>query len=819
MMIDIPIHDQPPNNKKPKKHNNNARQKGFSSRFGYIILLLSLATTTILASYLYTLNVGQFSSLSETIDNILSEKYHLLQTSEFKISPGMDLEAAHFLDHLNELQYKRENSHIAQGNNTFKVQGNSIFVNSTNQNNAPSEKYQLLLKGPVVKQILNLSTGAQVRFVSFPGITLTHFLDSLWEIRKPVQYNQIPKDLITAVLATEDQNYLAHPGIDFFGLLRATLANLKAGKIVQGGSTITQQTVKVLTKNSGRTFSRKLNEALLAIALEYRYSKEELLTVYLNNVYLGHASPFEIRGVAAASDYILGKDLSEINLEECAILAGLIRSPNSASPLRNPVSAAKRTQTVLNQMANQGDSLAGEISIGKKLQRIRHHNLLHKQSWYFDQIVKELKQNRISVTSKQQLIVKTPLNPWMQVTTTDKLYQQLKILRTTSKTHRKNLQGATVILDPYSGGVKALAGGYNYQKSPFNRAVSANRQIGSLIKPFIYLVALGGTDVVGKITQADIIADLPLIVRRNGTTWRPANYDRKYKGNILVRSALTESRNIPAVHLGQKIGLENILPVVREIGISDQIKPYPSVFLGAVESTPLQMAGAYATIANGGSYFKPHFLTRVTRGAKTIYQPPVPKTIFSSSPCYVVTDMLSGVVTEGTARRSKQLGLQQIVAGKTGTTNNNYDSWFAGYTKNLVMVTWVGRDDNKSCRLTGATGALPVWIATLTALTGKSAKQSFVVPPGVTFLDIDPITGKPASFFSTDAVKMAFVSGTRPEVNNKWLQKDTLLSNNIVRKVQIKAVKRKRVFSRRNGKKQVKESWLAAQRRWAAGLF
>lgn len=715
--------------------------------------------------------ISQFTELTRLIDQILANNYHQLLTRPFIIRRGMDLDAARFLNRLLESGYRRSpDNHCLPGR--FFIDGGECII-ALRPRGGISRKISLRLNGSVVAAITDTATGRAISSFTLEPLVLTSFLQRIWEIRVPKTYRQIPSDLINAVLATEDQRYFQHPGIDTAGILRAAWVNFRAGRVIQGGSTITQQVVKILLKRKERTLEKKYTEALLALALERKYSKEELLGVYLNNVYLGQAAPFEIRGVGAAAEYILGKDLESLDLAECALLGGLIRSPNSASPLRNPKSAARRTNTVLRQMARMGDSLAAGTSVGKRMQRIRHQTLLYQQSWFFDQLERELTNKRIlpADISNGRLVIHTTLDPWMQAAAYRKMRSEIARLADRKKISRGRLQGAITIMDPADGGVVALVGGSDYLKYPYNRAVRANRQIGSLVKPFIYLTALGGTGIHGRITQATIINDRPHKFTINGSRWKPHNYDHKYKGNITVRRALVESRNIPAILVGRKVGLKHIVALVQQLHINDNPPRVPALLLGALESTPLRMAAAYSAIANGGSRVWPHLVEQVEKAGKILWSAPAPEPILAPGPCFVVTDMLQEVMVTGTARRSGKMGFHQVAAGKTGTTNKLRDSWFAGFTPEMVTVCWVGRDDNKPARLTGSSGALPLWVATMKEIVGNSESQPFQRPPSIVFADIDQRTGKLSRDHSGSSARMAFVRGTAPGQYSPYQEK------------------------------------------------
>ncbi len=554
---------------------------------------------------------------------------------------------------------------------------------------------------------------------------LTSFEKSIWEVRYPLAYKMIPEVLKEAIVVTEDKSFFSHHGIDLRGIVRAVLVNIRHRKIVQGGSTITQQLVKTLVGRTGRDFSAKLEETLLALCIDFFYSKDEIFEAYCNTIYMGRVGPFAIHGMQAAARHLLQKEVAELTTKDCALLAGLIRSPNPHSPLRHPERAVSRANTVRQQM-RKFSGQPGEL----KAQPYAL-NYLDLQSpellplaWYYQQVQKELTERLRGASPDQVFEIYLALDPALQRQAQYRMNHQLELLEKKKSLEPGSLQSGIAAMDVAGGGVRALVGGRDFNKSRFNRAVDANRQIGSLVKPFVYLTAMMELPETVPY-QAQLVDDLPFTKRIDGRYWRPTNYDHKYLGRITWRKALAMSRNTPAIRIGESVGLEPVRRTLMVLRINNSPGTGPALFLGAVESSPLKMAAAYRAIAANGVFVKPYFIEEIKSEGKLIYKPRGGKQLFDKGKTDSMTSMLAAVMSEGTGKSVKKYNLETSMAGKTGTSNELHDGWFAGFSSELAMAVWVGRDSNTTMGYTGAASALPVW-AQLMKSFGGDAENNLV---------------------------------------------------------------------------------------------
>lgn len=714
-----------------------------------LIFFLFFATISVLISLV--LLREPFIRFTSQMEKINKGEYHKLVGASFVIKPGMDLEAVDFLSYLEKSGYlKVDSSQVKKAE--FHLLHDTLFLGGETDADCLRISFQ---QGKVV----TISKGVKGHYLDeygFPEATISSFLHSIWEMRQPLKFQEFPRELLHGVLATEDRNFFRHFGVDPTGVARAAVINIQKGRVTQGGSTITQQLVKVLLQRKERNWFKKIEELILALSAEYLYTKEQILSAYLNNVYLGQVGRFEIRGMGMAANLIYGKDLGSCTVGEYALLAGLIRSPNSASPHRNPLAAAGRTRTVLKQMDSLDNYTLSSPMMNRNQRAMTTIERVRAASYYFAALEKELYERRLMPTAMSPpLTIKLGYDHFMQKELAVKLSDHLRALERRKGFKKNTLQGAVVVMDVHSGNVIALSGGRDFQLSQYNRAISARRQIGSLIKPFGYLISLGGTGFKTDMTQASLVRDSKIRVDFDRITWRPKNYDGKYLGTLTVREALAKSRNIPAVRVGIRGGLERVGELVQELGINPEPDVRPSLLLGSCESTPVAMAAAYSSLANGGKKVHPTLVDKVLVGDTVIWSKPMARPYLSVSGSYVMTDILKTVFTAGSGVSARSFAKGKHIAGKTGTTSKLRDAWFAGYSPDTVIVVWIGRDDNKPIGLTGASGALPLWCKLMEKSLAKDPFRDFPVPDGIRFFKVSsPGNGKMET--------MAFIKGTEP---------------------------------------------------------
>jgi len=538
------------------------------------------------------------------------------------------------------------------------------------------------------------------------------------EDRVFVPFEKIPNLFIDTLLLMEDRDYYHHKGISPVAIIRAFIVNFKAGHTVQGGSTLTQQLAKNLFLTQQRSLWRKFQEAYMAVLMDYKYSKDALLEAYLNEVYLAQNGKTGIYGIGLASDYYFARPINELRIEQIALLVAIIKGPSYYNPRRNPQRALARRDLVLRLMVeNNFISTADyKYAVQDALNLSDKRALDHRANPAFMSLLHRELQAKVprSVRSRSGLHIFTSIDPLTQE------YAEFAVhngVQRVTKKNSKNLQGAMVITDREYAEVRALVSGRDVKFSGFNRALDAVRPIGSLVKPAVYLTAL----------DAGYALDSPLddkaIVLRNATgqRWQPNNYDRKFRGQVTLQQALIHSLNVPTVNLGMQVGLKKVINSLHNMGIAQKIKAYPSLVLGSVSLSPLQVAQMYQPITMRGVY-QPLTLIRsiVSKDGDWLYQRDKhAQRVFSAQAVKQLTDTLHKVASEGTARSLRWRNPGQYFAGKTGTTNNLKDSWFVGFDEQQVVTTWVGKDNNKSAGLTGSNGALVLFSDYMKKKKGK----------------------------------------------------------------------------------------------------
>ncbi len=596
-------------------------------------------------------------------------------------------------------------------------------------------------------------------------IAVLHGLSRRAQIWRPLE--EFPQAVVDAVLVAEDRRFFQHHGIDLPAVVRALATNARRGEIRQGASTITHQLARTLFLTRERGWGRKLHEAALALLMEFRYSKRRILEAYLNTIYLGQDGDIAVHGLAAAARHFLGKDLGAVRADEAALLAGAISSPNKTLGDRADRARAVRA-TVLSEMWRRGllDEARAREAMARPLPTDVGRARLRAP--YFVDLARDELGHRFTLPAAGDVRIATSLDPTLQRAAERAVHEGLERIERRTGRQPGTVESALVAIEPATGQIRALVGGRRYLDSPFNRATRAARQPGSLFKPFVYLAAFerDRRGDASPITPASLIADTPLTVRTDGRTWTPKNVDGRLLGNVTVRRAVEESRNVPAVRVALDVGLDRIVEVARRLGIQSPLAAVPSLALGTSEVTLLEITGAYAALANGGVRLQPTTLAPGTPPAGAEVSAPAPDATraVSVESAFLVTHLLRGVMRQGTGRDSLRWGLSEVTAGKTGTTDGLRDAWFVGYTPDLIVGVWVGRDDGSPLGLSGAEAALPIWAATMAAAVRQTPPKPFTPPPGVVMVSVDRDTGKPASFWCDPGltVEEAFRAGTEP---------------------------------------------------------
>ncbi len=560
------------------------------------------------------------------------------------------------------------------------------------------------------------------------------------EDRVLLKLSQVPQPLIDALIATEDRGFYQHYGVSLRGIARAVINNFTGGAR-QGGSTLTQQLIKNFYLTSERSIKRKANEALMALLLEAHYDKDTILQTYLNEINLGQNGRRSINGFGLAAEFYFNRPLKELTLDQQALLVGLAKGPSYYNPRRNPKNATKRRNTVLHNMLVMGKISQKEYDKAIKQPLGVVKKPVAGQSRYpafLDAVKRELNEFYYADDLKNEgLKIISTLDPLVQTSAQNAVDKKIKQLRRVSK-HTKNLQSALVSANPSTGELLAVVGGSG-NFTGFNRAIDARRQVGSLLKPIIYLNVLEN----GKYNLLSPVDDSPIEVKlRGGGTWSPKNYGGSSHGQVALLSALTHSYNQATVRLGAEVGLDDFINTIHKMGVKEEIQQYPSSFLGSSELSPLDMLNIYQVFSSGGFHNPLHSIRSVADSQGKELQRIDLSTEQSINPKtnYLINFALQQVIKEGTGKRALSLGKHLNLAGKTGTTNDYKDAWFAGYSGNYVSVVWVGRDDNKPIGLSGSRGALPIWIDYMRRLNLKPV--SFKKPNGVEWLWLENNDGR-----------------------------------------------------------------------------
>lgn len=682
---------------------------------------------------------------------------------------GLNMDLAAVRHALQNLGYRRE-SHVS-GPGTYSIAPNHIDLVSRPfqfwNGKQTAQRVRINFKHGQIAGLHNLGNGSQRGLLRLdPMLIGSIYPASRGADRIPVKLDQVPKLLTNGLIAVEDRHFRTNIGLDFGGIARAALADLRAGRIVQGGSTISQQLVKNLFLNNRRTLWRKFNGAIMAVLLNVHYSKNEILQTYLNEVYLGQEGNRAIRGFGLASRFYFHAPLSELQPQQIALLVGMVKGPGYYNPRTNPKRALARRNTVLQVFQHQHLISAANATeyegrpLGVASKRFTGTTA-------YPAFVDMVKRQLLNQYSEQQLTTEglrifTTLSPQVESKAKHNLDRVLDRVEKSHHMKQDTLQGAVVVTSTQTGNVLAVIGGRGSSYAGYNRALDARREIGSIIKPAIYLTALEQPDRYTLITP---LADKPITVKlANGKVWKPVNFTRKFHGEVPLYLALAHSYNVATVHLGLSVGVNNVMDTLRKLGLKNPPSPLPSRLLGAINLSPVQVAQIYSTLASGGFYTPLQTIRAVTtQDGKTLKHYPlqVHQTI-PQAPAYLVEWAMQQVMRQGTGQSAYDTLPHKLrLAGKTGTTNGLRDSWFAGFGANHLAVVWVGRDDDKRAGLTGATGALQVWSHLMHSLHAVSLQP--VKPNSIERLIVEPKDGLRADSACPGAIKVPFIKGSEPK--------------------------------------------------------
>lgn len=671
-----------------------------------------------------------------------------------------------FEDLLLQLHYRQDYQLASEG--TYYKKGRLINLRTRSFNfwDKLEESHQLRVKfsDTSIARIINLTTSENVAIFRMNPVQIGSFYPSRKEDRILIKLEETPDALIQGLLATEDRDFYNHYGLSFKAIARALWANIRAGAVVQGGSTITQQLVKNFYLTPEKSLQRKINEAFMALILEFRFEKDEILEAYLNEIYLGQDGASAVHGFGLASEFYFGRPLKNLPLKDIAALVALVRGPSYYDPRRHAERAIKRRNLVLDKMHQLG-YITKRQAIAEKQQKLvvipRAHRLVNRYPAFLELIRKQLSQEyKEEDLTSEGLSVFTTLDTKVQNTLEKIVSQKLKYLEKRPKTNK--LQTAVVVTRRESGEIVALVGGRNPRSVGFNRALNAVRPIGSLIKPVVYLTALEYPD---KYTISTKVSDTSIEVEgKKGEFWRPKNYDRKEHGNVEFHTALAHSYNLATVQIGMDIGVARISKTLKNLGVNRAVDLYPSLLLGASPLTPMDVTQMYQTLAGDGFSTPLRSIHAViAEGGERLQSYPYRiRQAVDPAATYITNKILQEAMAEGTGRSAylyipKRFGL----VGKTGTTNKLRDSWFAGFSGDYLSVVWVGRDDNKPTGLTGASGALQVWTGLMRRISTQPV--ALIPPDNIEISLIDPESGLLANEGCEGALSYPYIKGSEPQ--------------------------------------------------------
>jgi penicillin-binding protein 1B len=706
------------------------------------IFFAAAALTALLASY------GFY--LSFEIDERFSGRRWSMPSKVFSdttlLYPGQSVHRVSLEKKLERLGYRKVN-HAPEKKGEIRLSGNrwEVFLNDLKVPYSNRQGFPLLLTldAERIVSVVHLQTGKPVPFFELEPELLMLFFGAEREQRELVSIRELPPHVIHAVLAAEDSRFYEHFGVDPVGILRALYTNVRSGEIREGGSTITQQLAKNFFLTSERTFSRKAKELLLAVTMELTYHKDEILEIYLNEIYLGQKGSVSIHGIGEASRFYFGKPAASLSLDEGAVIAGLIPAPNLYSPYEDRKRCEQRRMAVLQAMHKKGWIPREQVleALSKPIQPSGYETYKRQAPYFIDYVSRQLASlYPAEALSSLGLSIHTTLDTEVQQAAERALTKGLNRLAE-SKTPRgpkRRPQGAIVVMQPKTGSILAMVGGRDYSESQFNRLTQAKRQPGSAFKPFVFLCGLD------LFTPASFLSNEPATYDVEGKTWRPHNDSPVAEKQVTMRTALAKSINLATVDLAMKVGLDKVLNTAVSFGFSSALRPYPSLALGTSEVIPLELARAYCVFAADGMLPHPLSVKEVTDDAGRILEQRhmTVERVTTPAKAFLISSMLRSAVEEGTGRPLKALGIDFPVAGKTGTTNDFHDAWFVGYTPDLLALVWVGYDQAEPLPGPGSQVALPIWADLVNEVRQHLSGEWFKVPPGIVREEICVETGQ-----------------------------------------------------------------------------
>jgi len=697
------------------------------------------------------------------------------------VYPGQNLKDIGFFERLARLNYHRTDPGKVQSRGEYSYDTNTgklvIFLHSFAYpyRQFGGELLELSLsKNDIIQSMHEPGVNKPTYSMELEPELISGIFEGSWEQRRLVRLNQIPPAFIDAILAAEDHRFYEHHGVDPVRIVKAALVDLTSRHIRQGGSTLTQQLMKNFFLSSERSYKRKIKEALMAYIAERKYTKDEILENYINDIYLGRRGQEGIDGIWEASEYYFSKEPRDLTIGEMATIAGMINSPNRLNPLRHPDLARQRRNEVLALMLQEGyiTKAAYDDAVAEPLRAREAYTENNDAPYFVDYVKKELAERYPpEVLTAEGLRIFTTLDVHLEKLAEKSVRENLANLearypRLKRKEENHRLEECLISLEPQSGKIRAMVGGRDYRQSQLNRITQSKRQPGSAFKPFTYLAAFQETldDGPVKLLPTSYVDDEPWTWQyAENMSWSPHNYKDEYFGHVTLIKALEESLNAATSKIAYTIGLDRVLEMAKRMGFGD-LPPYPSVVLGGIEVSPMQIATAYSIIADYGMSVPPYAITAVVDESGKVIEGHELKAeqVISPELAYMGQFMLEQVINHGTGHPAREMGFKIPAAGKTGTTNDLKDAWFSGFTPNLLTVVWTGFDAKEDLNLTGAQASLPAWTAYMKGATASRPVLDFTVPLGIVSERVDPTTGYKASPWCPTTIEGVFPRGTEP---------------------------------------------------------
>lgn len=731
-----------------------------------LLLILSLLPAALFAFFVH--------SHLKVMEQQLRSHQWTIPSSVYADSPvihsGMSITEEWLVGYLQRLGYTRmKDLKINAAQYSVREDGIAFRKRSLSVNEGQEDPVFVAFGSKGITEVIDLSTKQQLPAYELEPILISRLFASESETRSLVKFEEVPRQLVNAVIAIEDRRYYDHGGIDIRSIGRALKEDIFGTGRLQGASTITQQLVKNFYLTSERSLKRKLSEAAMAIVMERQLTKNQILELYFNEVYLGQRGSVSVNGVSEASRFYFHKDVRYIDVPEAALLAGMLRAPRRYNPYLYMERARERRNTVLLCMKNAGNISAKEYKIYTRTPVVvqPYDKTTDKASYFGDLLGRELAGRYTpDELHKRGYRIFTTLDVDMQQAAEESVADGLaRVDKVRSKKAGKQAQACLIAIEPSTGFVRAFVGGRSYTGSQFDRLTQALRQPGSSFKPFVYAAAIESFFQPGRevYSPSTLVDDEPWSLPVSNAVWQPKNYDGRYHGIVTLRAALANSMNIATARLAEEVGIEKIASLSRMLGFQN-IQPYPSLALGAFEASPWQLIQAYTAFANGGNELELSAIRKITDsdGGEVSQIHPGSTAVLHPQTAYIITDMLKSVISSGTGVSLRRWGFTQAMAGKTGTTNDFRDAWFVGYTPDLVCLVWVGYDDNTSLNMTGAQAALPIWAEFMKKAIKHLPVRAFDIPTGIVTRMIDPTTGKLAGDTCIRRVREVFVQGAEP---------------------------------------------------------